>query len=49
MRIHSDLIPEEIKQEYNTDKYTDTEGYVRIHGSNRCNIWIVAIIFRISC
>ena len=28
MRIHSDLIPEEIKQEYNTDEYTEKEGYV---------------------
>ena len=28
MRIHSDLIPEEIKQEYNTDDYADKEGYV---------------------
>ena len=46
MGIHSDLIPEEIKQEYNTDEYAEKEG-LRLHGSNRCNIWIVAV--RIPC
>jgi hypothetical protein len=28
MKIHKDLIPEEIKQEYNTEAYTDENGYV---------------------
>ena len=28
MRIHSDLIPEEIKQEYNIDEYATKEGYI---------------------
>jgi hypothetical protein len=28
MRIHIDLIPEEIRQEYNTDEFMDENGYV---------------------
>ena len=30
MRIHIDLIPDKIQQEYNTDAYTDDNGYVYI-------------------
>ena len=30
MRIHIDLIPDKIRQEYNTDAYTDDNGYVYI-------------------
>ena len=28
MRIHIDLIPEEIREEYNTDQFMDENGYV---------------------
>jgi hypothetical protein len=28
MRIHIDLIPEEIQHEYNTKAYADKDGYV---------------------
>jgi hypothetical protein len=28
MRIHIDLIPEEIREEYNTDEFMDENGYV---------------------
>ena len=40
MRIHSDLIPEEFKQEYNINEYADKEGYVYIE--------VTSAIYRLS-
>ena len=45
MRIQSDLITEEIKQEYNTDEYADKEGYIYMEITG--NVWTFAI--KIPC
>jgi hypothetical protein len=37
MRIHIDLIPEEIREEYNTDEW------IRLHGGYRSNLWTVSV------
>ena len=46
MRIQSDLITEEIKQEYNTDEYADKEGYI-LYMEITGNVWNFAI--KIPC
>ena len=46
MRIQSDLITEEIKQEYNTDEYADKEGYI-LYMEITGNVWTFAI--KIPC